>query len=188
MSGAYSAWVLIASLLLITVQGQQDEFQLVTKEGLCLQVTKNTGIINRCKDPEGNLTLNTVYYLSGAPGTYSLHIAGALGLCLDREHCHSGSSDLRYSECDHCGAIHWNIVTSNGEVCEDACKNCIYKNLNSTAAIHHCSNGFEPFNKTMIGTHTKGQHLLKTYYEHMHTMYKEAQKNKKVWEMKKLWE
>lgn len=180
MSGACAARILIASLLFITVQGQQNEFQLVTNDGLCLQVTKNTGIINACKDSKGNFTLNTVYYLSGAPGTYSLHIAGALGLCLDREHCHSGSSDLRYSECDHCGAIHWNIVTSNGAVCEDACKNCIYKNSDSTAAIHHCSDGFEQFNKTVIGMHNKGRYLLKNYYEHMHTMYKEAQRNKKL--------
>ena len=94
MSGANIAQVLMASLLLITAQGQQDEFQLVNKDGLCLQVTKNTGIMNGCKDSEGNFTSNTVYYLSGAPGTYSLHIAGSLGLCLDREHCHSSSSDL----------------------------------------------------------------------------------------------
>ena len=180
MSGACPVQALVASLLLITAQGQQNNFQLVTKDGFCLQVTKTTGVINACKDPQGNFTLNTVYYLSGAPGTYSLHIAGALGLCLDREHCHSSSSDLGYNECDHCGAIHWNIITSNGAVCEDACKNCIYKNSDDTAAIHHCSDGFEPFNKTVVGLHSKDQHLLKTYYKHMHTMYKEDLKNKKL--------
>ncbi len=180
MLGAHLVQVMIASLLFIAVQGQQENFQLVNKDGLCLQVTKNTGIINSCKDPEGNFTLNTVYYVSGAPGTYSLHIAGALGLCLDREHCHSGSSDLRYSECDHCGAIHWNIVTNDSAVCEDACKNCIYKKTDNTAAIHHCSSGFEAFNKTMIGSHGKGQYLLETYYMHMHTMYKETQKTMKL--------
>ena len=141
------------------------------------RLQKNTGIINSCRDPEGNFALNTVYYLYGAPGTYSLHIAGALGLCLDREHCHSSSSDPEY---DQCGAIHWNIVTSKGVVCEDACKNCIYKNTDNTAAIHHCSDGFEAFNKTIIGSHGKGQDLLKNYYEHMRTMYKEARKTMKL--------
>ena len=176
MSAVHLAQVVIASLLFITVQGQQDEFQLVTKDGLCLQVTKNTGIINSCKDPGGNFTLNTVYYLSGAPGTYSLHIAGALGLCLDRAHCHHASSQLQYNECDHCGAIHWNIISSTGAVCEDACKNCIYKNSGNTAAIHHCSDAFEPFNKTMIGSQEKDLFLMKNYYQRMHTVYKEVQK------------
>ena len=170
------ALVLAAAVVLITAQGQEGEFQLTTKDGLCLQVTKNTGIIISCKDKEGNLTANTVYYLSGAPGTYSLHIAGALGLCLDREHCHSGSSDLRYSECDHCGAIHWNIITDTGAVCEDACKNCIYLTSDMTANIHHCSNGFEPFNKTLIGAREKDQLLLKNYYRHMYAKQKDIQK------------
>lgn len=167
--------LLAIALVLQTAQGQQyQRFQLVNKSGKCLQVTKNTGIFINCTDSGGNFTLYTVYYLSGAPGTYSLHIDGALGLCLDREHCHSSSSDLRYSECDHCGAIHWNIITGSGAVCEDACKNCIYSESDILAAIHHCGDGFEAFNKTLIGSHKKDQLLLKNYHQNMYAKQKET--------------
>ena len=175
---------LITIFVIQASQGQQSEhFQLVTRDGNCLQVTKNTGIINSCKDTGGNFTVNTVYYLSGAPGTYSLHIVGSLGLCLDREHCHSGSSDLRYSECDHCGAIHWNIITNTGAVCEDACKNCIYLTSNVTAAVHHCTDGHEAFNKTLVGPHQKDQLLMKNYYQRMH-LYAKKIERKDSWREK----
>ena len=163
---------LLSALLILATQGQEEHFQLVTKTGRCLQVAKDTGIIISCRDPDGNYTLNTVYYLSGAPGTYSIHIAGALGLCLDREHCHHSTSQLGYNPCDHCGAIHWNIITGSGAVCEDSCKNCIYLQSNITAAIHHCSDGYEPFNKTVVGANAKDYALLKIYYQHMNDKYK----------------
>ena len=163
---------LVITLLLLSTQGEEEEFQLVTKTGKCLQVAKNTGIIISCKDPDGNFTPNTVYYVSGAPGTYSIHIVGALGLCLDREHCHHSTSQLGYNVCDHCGAIHWNIVTGSGAVCEDTCKNCIYLQNNVTAAIHHCSAGFEAFNKTLVGSREKERFLLNIYYQRMYNMYK----------------
>ena len=57
-------------------------------------------------------------------------------ICLDREHCHSSTSNLRFSECSHCGAINWSI--EGYEVGEDEMKNCINRGCNDEAYISHC--------------------------------------------------
>jgi hypothetical protein len=57
-------------------------------------------------------------------------------LCLDREHCHSSSSNSRVSDCGHCGAIHWKM-TPDGKLGEDGMSNCI----ENDGEIRHCSDG-----------------------------------------------
>ena len=165
--------VLASAILLVRSGG---EFQLVNNYGRCLQVTQQTSTFTRCEDVNGRFTDFTVFTITGAPGTYSLHVIGAQGQCIDREHCHSGSSNLRYSDCDHCGAIHWNIVS--GKVCEDNCKNCIYTKDGSTAAVKHCSDGYEPLTQSFVGHEAASSHLLMEYKERMHFLELEKYKQK----------
>ena len=55
------------------------------------------------------------------------------GKCLDREHCHEGSSNARLSDCNHCGSYHWTHI--GWKLGEDHMKNCIQYDGN----IKHCS-------------------------------------------------
>ena len=58
-----------------------------------------------------------------------------LDQCLDREHCHSGTSNARLSDCDHCGAIHWSYDRDgDNQFKEDGGNNCLQDDGN----IAHC--------------------------------------------------
>lgn len=78
----------------------------------------------------------------GDDGQWRYHIINSNGVdtrqCLDREHCHHGSSNARMSNCDHCGAKHWNYDGS--QFAEDHMKNCIQSDGN----IGHCSQAHVP--------------------------------------------
>ncbi len=160
--------LVVVTTVTVAVQGRPQDpseyFQLVDVDRqLCLQPQKEKGTVAKCKDSAGNYTEFTVFFTTGSgPGSYSIHIRGA-GSCVDREHCHSSTSNLRYSSCDHCGAIHWDI-SPVGKVSEDAQKNCIYTSHSGTAAdIHHCSDGYTKFSQN----YTKEQALLKIYDDRM---------------------
>eukprot|EP00930_Biecheleria_cincta_P073426 TRINITY_DN60718_c0_g1_i1.p1 TRINITY_DN60718_c0_g1~~TRINITY_DN60718_c0_g1_i1.p1 ORF type:complete len:347 (-),score=46.75 TRINITY_DN60718_c0_g1_i1:114-1154(-) len=62
--------------------------------------------------------------------------------CLDREHCHKGSSNARMAECNHCGAVHWNFDASSHRLAEDSMENCIQSDGN----IGHCRGTHETIN------------------------------------------
>ncbi len=166
--------LVVAATLAIAVHGKTlDEsastnFQLVaTETGLCLQPQLNIGYFTNCRDSTGKFTEFTVFYTTGKPGNNCIHIQGSKELCVDREHCHSGSSNLRYSSCSHCGAVHWDIQ-SGGRVYEDGQKNCIYSESANIAAVHHCSNGYTPFQQKYISSGPNDQALLKIYNDQMH--------------------
>jgi hypothetical protein len=76
-------------------------------------------------------------------GNWQRFILRDTNWCMDREHCHSDTSNLRLSECDHCGAMHW-LFFDKGDgtfyLAEDDGLNCIYNN-NGTPAVHHCKDG-----------------------------------------------
>lgn len=59
-----------------------------------------------------------------------------IGQCLDREKCHSSTSNARYSSCDHCGAVHWGF--SGNKLAEDKMANCIQFD----GYIRHCKDSF----------------------------------------------
>ena len=146
--------VMFLNLFPLIVQGQPQIFQLVTVEdNTCLQIQEFKGTFVPCKVNSTTFTANTVFLVNpGTPGYLSIQIFGT-NHCLDREHCHSSTSDLRYSDCDHCGAIHWTINTNNGMVSEDGTNNCIYKDASGDAYIQHCNDGFQKFNVSNIGKH-----------------------------------
>lgn len=62
-------------------------------------------------------------------------------ICLDREHCHSSTSNLRFSECKHCGAIHWSIEGT--KIGEDEMKNCNNRKDGTMAYMKHCKDSHE---------------------------------------------
>jgi len=59
--------------------------------------------------------------------------------CLDREHCHSSTSNARLSDCNHCGSYHWQLLP-DGKLAEDGGANCIIND----GSIKHCSDSFQP--------------------------------------------
>lgn len=135
------------------VQGQspQQFFQLVAEDKTCLQTESNYGGFAPCIHTDGGFSPNTVFLLNNetTPGVYNIEVFGT-GLCLDREQCHSSTSTLRYFDCSHCGAIHWSI-NPDGSVREDSGKNCIYRDPFRHASVHHCSGGFEKFERVLLG-------------------------------------
>jgi len=60
--------------------------------------------------------------------------------CLDRESCHSSTSDARLSDCNHCGTYHWKYDQASGKLGEDKMSNCIQYN----GKMAHCSTTWEP--------------------------------------------
>ena len=59
------------------------------------------------------------------------------GQCLDRQHCHSGSSNARMADCNHYGAAHWGYDGSR--LAEDEMKN----GIKSNGGVGHCSYSYE---------------------------------------------
>ena len=143
--------VIFLSILPLVVQGQQQFFQLVAVTyNTCLQIRESKGTFVQCKI-DATFTENTVFLANpDLPGQLEIQIFGTK-YCLDREHCHSSTSNLRYSACNHCGAIHWTINTTDGSVSEDGRNNCIYRNSNGDAYIHHCTEGFQKFYVSKLG-------------------------------------
>lgn len=148
------AAVLFLILLPLIVQGQPEPpiFQLVTaEEGKCLQILEYGGTFVACKT-NSTYAKNTVFLTNpDPPGQLKIQIFSTK-YCLDREHCHSSTSNMRYSDCDHCGAVHWTIDLNDGSVREDGYNNCIY-NDSGNAYIHHCSIGFQKFIVSNLGNH-----------------------------------
>ena len=68
-------------------------------------------------------------------------------VCMDGEHCHHGSSNDRLSDCNHCGAVHWQY--NGGRLCEDDCKNCICDDGSQTT-IHYCSDCAIHFDRVQL--------------------------------------
>ncbi|KAJ8046939.1 Nidogen-2 [Holothuria leucospilota] len=125
-------------------------FQLQISNGRCLSLSYQGGLLSECTDENGGLSARTVFRVSGVPQYQQIDLFGT-GQCLDREHCHSSTSNLRYSDCDHCGAIHWDL-RSDGTLREDAGNNCIYVvESTNTAAVHHSTDGCTPFNIVILG-------------------------------------
>merc|ERR1712086_559585 len=94
-----------------------------------------------CDDSSCSFTEDGGLYFvreAGDDGQFSFRIQGGDygGMCLDREHCHSSSSNARVSDCGHCGAIHWKL-TPDGKLGEDGMSNCI----ENDGEIRHCSDG-----------------------------------------------
>ena len=145
--------VLFLVLLPLIVQGQPEPsiFQLVTvEENKCLQIL-NGGTFVPCKTNSA-YTKHTIFLANpGQQGHLQIQIFGT-PYCLDREHCHSSTSNMRYSDCDHCGAVHWTISPNDGSVMEDGTNNCIY-NDSGIAYIHHTSIGCQKFTKSIVGNH-----------------------------------
>ena len=140
-------------MLPLVVQGQQQQFfQLVAAEyNTCLQIGEFKGTFVQCKTNAATYAENTVFLVNpDRPGKLKIQIFGT-NYCLDRKHCHSSTSNLRYSACNHCGAIHWTINTTDGSVSEDGRNNCIYRNSNGDAYIHHCTDGFQKFHVSKLG-------------------------------------
>ena len=133
-------------------QSRGEFFQLVAATyNTCLQIRESKGTFVQCKI-NATFTENTVFLVNpddDIPGKIKIQIFGTK-YCLDREHCHSSTSNLRYSACNHCGAIHWTINT-DGSVSEDGRNNCIYRNSNGDAYIHHCTDGFQKFYVSKLG-------------------------------------
>ena len=116
-----------------------------------------------------------MYYLYGAPGTYSLHIAGALGCAWTG----NIAATLVHQTLNTITVVQFTGILSQAKV--------LYVKMPvRTASIRTLITLLlfitvpMAFNKTIIGSHGKGQDLLKNYYEHMRTMYKEARKTMKL--------
>lgn len=149
----------LQSPLSVLGQSPLQFFQLVSEDNTCLQMESYYGGFAPCVHSDGGFSPYTVYLLNSygtVPGVYNVEVFGT-GLCLDREHCHSSTSNLRYSDCGHCGAIHWSI-NRDGSVREDSGQNCIYKDSSGQASVHHCFDGFEKFKQVLLGN----QFLLKS--------------------------
>ena len=107
----------VALLLLLTAQlcaaktesavskstGPPSFFLLDVTDGSCL----SGAVFKRC-------SIDTLWYVSGKPGSYSIHKRPMEesddDLCLDRAQCHLDESEVTLSNCDHCGAKKWNIL------------------------------------------------------------------------------
>ena len=72
-------------------------------DGLCLAGDK----YKRC-------AIDTLWYVSGKPGSYQIHHRlvdeDDLDLCLGKSQCHLDASDVQLGSCSHCGAKKWNIL------------------------------------------------------------------------------
>jgi hypothetical protein len=74
-------------------------------DGICLAGSE----FKRC-------TINSLWFVSGKPGTYQIHKRltededSDQELCLVKSDCHSTNSTLQVGSCEHCGASKWNIL------------------------------------------------------------------------------
>jgi len=60
--------------------------------------------------------------------------------CLDRQHCHSSKSNLRMSDCGHCGAGKWTYQESDNSLREgDSFQNCVQDDGSS----RHCKDSHD---------------------------------------------
>ncbi|XP_071824369.1 uncharacterized protein [Apostichopus japonicus] len=125
-------------------------FQLRAQNGQCLTLSDTEGRLSDCTNEFGDISKSTIYRLHGAPGNQRIELFGS-SQCLDREHCHSSTSNLRSSDCSHCGAIHWDL-RKDGTLREDKGLNCIYAVQSAnTVEVHHTSDGCTPFKVAVIG-------------------------------------
>jgi len=93
-------------------------------------------------------SIETLWYVSGKPGSYSIHHRNADesdedDLCLGKAQCHLDESPAQLANCGHCGAKKWNIVGDNDTgyfLTEDSNKNCI-KRVGDKATVIKCDKG-----------------------------------------------
>jgi len=83
---------------------------------------------------------SALYTLTGLPGQYQIHVAGQT-YCVDREHCHFATSNIRFYDCEHCGAIHWNFQGT--KLGEDGMANCLVRLIADQTGMVHCSDFHE---------------------------------------------
>lgn len=153
MLGVLATVFLLSPLI---VQGQetpQQFFQLVTEDNACLQIESYYGGFAPCIHSDSGFSPNTVFLLNSCgttSGEYNIEVFGT-GFCLYREHYfQSSTSNLRYSDCNHSGAVHWSI-NPDGSVRQDSGQYCIYKDSTGQASVHQCSDGFEKFKQVLLG-------------------------------------
>ena len=92
---------------------------------------------HRCSIKTVNETYATYFKReTGSEGQYRYKVTRGpwTGLCLNREHCHSGDSNARLYDCNHCGSKHWQFNVDTGKLAEDKYKNCIQND----GGVRHC--------------------------------------------------
>ena len=111
-----------------------DHFRIKSSHGDCLS-----------GDVFVDCSLAHAYFITGIPGNYSIRVYGQANICLDKEHCYSSTSNLRFSKCSHCGAVQWSI--EGNKIGEDGMKNCIdrgeIREEGTEAIVKLCSGGYE---------------------------------------------
>ena len=106
----------------------------------------------------GRCGLDTLWYVTGAPGAYEIHARPADGApggdddrCLGRASCDLPRSALRVAACRHCGARRWNVLgdaeagyvlTTRGPAA-DAPEHCVVREGRAAAAAARNATGGE---------------------------------------------
>lgn len=121
----FLSWISVVLLLIETVAGQKSLskstgpppfFLQDATDGLCL----GGAVYRRC-------SLNTLWYVTGKPGSYQVHHRQTESeddeTCLSKSQCHLESSSASLMNCNHCGAKKWNIVgdSETGVILSDDC-------------------------------------------------------------------
>mmetsp|Transcript_18676 Transcript_18676/g.60380 ORF Transcript_18676/g.60380 Transcript_18676/m.60380 type:complete len:881 (-) Transcript_18676:1194-3836(-) len=139
------AMMMVMPLLLVSLARAQSNrvakamgppsffLQDAQSDGHCL----GDGLFKRCG-------IDTLWYVSGKPGSYSLHRRKIDeeddDLCLDKASCFLDESALRLGHCKHCGALKWNIVGDSDQgyaLTEDNGKYCL-KRVGNKAKTSLC--------------------------------------------------
>ena len=89
------------------------------------------------------------FYTTDLPGYLSIHIdKDPNNYYIDREHCHSSTSNIRLYDCSHCGAIHWTLDIP--KVAEDGLNNCVNRYGDKGTHMEHCTDSFEAFSIVIL--------------------------------------
>jgi len=118
-------------------------------------------------------SIETLWYVSGKPGSYSIHHRNVDesdedDLCLGKAQCHLDESPAQLANCGHCGAKKWNIVGDNDTgyfLTEDSNKNCI-KRVGDKATVIKCDKGSSSmslqckFSEEMAETFSRNGHIV----------------------------
>ena len=134
-TGAHAAGSQVGSQV-SKVQGPPAFFLQDPTTGMCL----GGATYRRC-------SIETLWYLTGKPGTYVIHRRPVDededDACLGKSQCHLDESPAQLANCGHCGAKKWNIVGDNDLgyfLTEDNNKNCI-KRVGEKAVVMKCEKG-----------------------------------------------
>jgi ankyrin repeat protein len=114
-------------------------FLIDTTDQLCLSGEE----FKRC-------SINTLFYVVGAPGNYKIHkrsLDGVVdaqddGMCLSKKSCKDADADkpmdAKLAKCSHCGATNWNILGDNDTgyvLTEGDGKLCLVRQAGTTKAM-----------------------------------------------------